>query len=230
MIAANLLEITHRMAAACQRAGRDSAAVRLLAVSKTQPAAAVNAALAAGQRLFGENRVQELRDKAPLAPGAEWHLIGPLQGNKVKQAVELCRMIHSVDSLSLATDLARRAVELQRAPLPVLMQVNVGLEPQKHGVEPTRAAELARAMGQLPGLQLCGLMAIPPYLADPQQVRPYFRQLAALARRIEALALPNVTMGELSMGMSHDYEVAIEEGATLVRVGSALFGARSPGD
>ncbi len=223
--------IQERMQAACRRSGRDPAQVRLLAVSKQQPADRVQAAVAAGHRFFGENRVQEARDKMALVSGdgVQWHLIGPLQRNKARLAASLFQMIHSVDSLALAQQLsACRSVDgaTPPSPLPVLMQVNIGLEPQKQGVAPEEAPALARAMAALPGIALRGLMAIPPQTATAAAARPYFRALAALARKIEGQNIPDLSMQELSMGMSHDFEIAIEEGATWVRVGSALFGER----
>ncbi|MEO5350717.1 MAG: YggS family pyridoxal phosphate-dependent enzyme [Magnetococcus sp. YQC-3] len=225
-IAERLHAIRGRIQAACRRSGRDPQRVRLLAVSKQQSAQAVQAVVAAGHCFFGENRVMEARDKMALVQGEEvqWHLIGPLQRNKAKVAAALFQMIHSVDSLSLAQALAG-----EQAPLSLLMQVNIGREPQKHGVMVEEAESLARAMATLPGVALCGLMAIPPQTATPEAARPYFRALADLARHIEQQAIPGVSMAELSMGMSGDFATAIEEGATWVRVGSALFGERGHG-
>ncbi|MBF0161065.1 MAG: YggS family pyridoxal phosphate-dependent enzyme [Magnetococcales bacterium] len=221
-IVRRLHAIQERIALACQRSGRPSQQVRLLAVSKGQPALHVQAAVTAGQRAFGENRVMEAREKiAALPEGLQWHLIGPLQRNKAKWAVTLFQMLHSVDSWPLAQALV--AAGCRQSPLPILMQVNIGREPQKQGIPPEEAEDLARAISTLPGLALQGLMAIPPQTAHPEAARPYFRALAALARHIEAQAIPGVRMDELSMGMSHDFEVAIEEGATWIRVGSALF-------
>lgn len=223
-IAENLQAVRQQMAAACQRVQRDPATVRLVAVSKTRPASQVMAAMAAGQLLFGENRVQETREKMARlsATPAHFHLIGPLQRNKVQEAVALFDMIESVDSLEVAREIHRRASR----PMAILVQVNVGREPQKHGFAPE---ELAEALGVLAGLsqiRVEGLMTVPPLLDDPEAVRPCFRQLAELARHMDGLAIPGIGMGELSMGMSHDFTTAIEEGATLVRVGSAIFGPR----
>ncbi len=224
-IAQNIAAIQLRMEAACRRSGRDPQRVRLLAVSKTQPLSAVQSAVAAGQLFFGENRVMEARDKiTALENTVQWHLIGPVQRNKARLAAGLFQMIHSVDSLPLARALAV-GVPAGHS-LPVLIQVNIGNEPQKHGVAAEEAVDLARSMATLPSIALRGLMAIPPQTATGEAARPYFRALATLAREIETLAIPNVSMAELSMGMSHDFEVAIEEGATWVRVGSALFGER----
>lgn len=226
-VAHNLNTIQERILLACQRCGRDPKQVKLLAVSKTKPATAVQEAVTAGQLLFGENRVMEARDKIPLVerPQAQWHLIGPLQRNKAKVAAKLFHMVHSIDSLALAQTLSQRCDALK--PLPILIQVNIGQEAQKHGVAGDEVERLARSIAQLPGLVLHGLMAIPPRTEQTEQARPHFQALATLARQIEQQAITGVQMNELSMGMSHDFEIAIEEGATLVRVGSALFGKRS---
>lgn len=223
--------IRDRIQSACHRSGRDPAQVHLLAVSKQQPLQRVQAAVAAGQTFFGENRVMEARDKIPLIPGTaiQWHLIGPLQRNKAKLAAHLFQMIHSVDSLPLAqalSDARSTGDHPLSTPLPVLIQVNIGREPQKQGVDADDAASLARAMAPLPGIAVRGLMAIPPQTTTAAAARPYFRALADLAKQIEREAIPGLSMAELSMGMSHDFEIAIEEGATWVRVGSALFGER----
>ena len=205
--AENLREVRRRIAAA---AGERE--VTLVAVSKTQPADAVKEALAAGQTIFGENYAQELRDKARAVEGARWHFIGPLQRNKVKYVVGVAELIHSVDSLPLLEEIASRAAKLnltQRC----LIQVNVGEEPQKSGISVEELPALMAAFK--PPLQLEGLMCIPPADADPL---PYFRKLRSLRGDLK----------ELSMGMSADYEEAIKEGATLVRVGTALFGSRPP--
>ena len=222
----NIERIQARIAAACARIGRDSAEVRLVAVSKTKPAALIEQAAAAGQRLFGENYVQEFVDKAEAvrAP-VEWHFIGALQSNKVKYLRGKVAMIHSLDRLSLAEEINRQWAKLDR-PVDVLLEVNLGDETSKAGTDEDQAIDLVRQVAELPFLRLCGLMALPPWLDDPEEVRPYFRRLRELARRIEALKIPGVTMAELSMGMSNDFEVAVEEGATLVRVGTAIFGER----
>ncbi|MDY0270885.1 YggS family pyridoxal phosphate-dependent enzyme [Trichloromonas sp.] len=222
----NIEGIQTRIAAACARVGRDPAEVRLVAVSKTKPAALIDEAAAAGQRLFGENYVQEFADKAEAvrAP-VEWHFIGALQSNKVKYLRGKVTMIHSLDRLSLAEEINRQWAKLDR-PVDVLLEVNLGDESSKAGTGAEEAIELVRRVAELPFLRLRGLMALPPWLDDPEEVRPYFRRLREVARRIEALNIPGVSMAELSMGMSNDFEVAIEEGATLVRVGTAIFGGR----
>ena len=222
-LAQRLAEIQARLDAAARAAGRDPASVTLLAVSKTFPPEAIAEALAAGQTLFGESRAQELRDKAPLLPQARWHYIGPLQRNKVKYVVGRVEMVQSVDSLDLALALHERVLATGAAPLPVLVEVHLGDEETKHGLAPEAVLPLCRQLQGLSGLRLSGLMAIPPWCEDPQDAAPYFQQLAALAAQGRAEGLP---LTELSMGMSHDFEVAIACGATIVRVGTALFGAR----
>lgn len=222
----NIEGIQTRIAAACARVGRNPAEVRLVAVSKTKPAALIEEAAAAGQRLFGENYVQEFADKPEqVRAPVEWHFIGALQSNKVKYLRGKVAMIHSLDRLSLAEEINRQWAKLDR-PVAVLLEVNLGDETSKAGTGAEEAIELVRRVAELPFLRLRGLMALPPWLDDPEEVRPYFRRLRELAHRIEASQIPGVTMAELSMGMSNDFEVAIEEGATLVRVGTAIFGGR----
>jgi len=242
-IAANLAAIRARIAAAARRAGRDPATVSLVAVSKTVPAERVAEAVAAGQRLFGENYLQEAEDKiirleqllAKAGPGAAgaaaspepaWHFIGHLQSNKSKGAAGRFAMVETVDRLKLASSLARHAAAAGRV-LPVLVQVNVGGEEQKSGVAQAVVADLLRALVELPALRVMGLMTMPPFAADPEQSRPHFARLRQLAEECTRQGL----LGRhgpplLSMGMSADFEVAIEEGANLVRVGTAIFGPR----
>ncbi|MBF0095755.1 MAG: YggS family pyridoxal phosphate-dependent enzyme [Magnetococcales bacterium] len=231
-----LQQLQERIAAACQRCGRSPEQVRLLAVSKTQPVAKIAALAAAGQLHFGENRVQEARDKQlellqqsslhnnNQMPPLQWHLIGSLQRNKAKQAAGMFQMIHSVDSLALAQTLS--AAVPQGTCLPILLQVNVGREAQKQGLLVEELLPVLQQVAQLPGLAVQGLMTIPPISASAAEARPFFRTLAQLAAQLAAEKLAGVTMHELSMGMSQDYAVAIEEGATWIRVGSALFGSR----
>ncbi len=219
--------VRERIAAAAHRAGRSVDEIELVAVSKTQPIEAVREVLAAGVRVFGENRVQEGVVKVPALPEARWHFIGRLQRNKARRAVELFELIHGLDSVRLAETLARLGEERGR-PVDALIEVNVGGEGSKGGVAEGELDAFAEHCATLSGLRILGLMAIPPFLDDPEEVRPYFRALAAHAERLRARKLPNVTMRHLSMGMSGDFEVAIEEGATLVRVGTALFGPRRP--
>ncbi|MBF0189745.1 MAG: YggS family pyridoxal phosphate-dependent enzyme [Magnetococcales bacterium] len=220
-----LHQIRARMAAACERAGRDPAAVRLVVVSKTRSPEEIRAVAACGQTLFAENRVQEARDKLPRIadPTLAWHLIGPLQRNKVKAALEIFHMIHTVDSLELAEEISKRAETGPLHPFPVLMQINVGREPQKSGVTPEEALPLAHAMAALPGIALRGVMTIPPFSLQAEESRPWFQALSRLKNQIAQEQIDGVSMDELSMGMSHDYEIAVEEGATLVRIGSAVF-------
>jgi pyridoxal phosphate enzyme (YggS family) len=228
-IARNLSEIHGRIAQAARRAGRDPDEVALMAVSKTHPASAILEAIAAGQTLFGENRVQEFaakRDEVLAASGAgKFHLIGHLQSNKAARAVELFDAVDSVDSLRLAERLNDAAAQLNRR-LDVLIEVNVGGEEAKSGFGPTSVElySLLDAQARLGNLAIRGCMTVPPFTSDPEDARECFRQLRELRDRLRArsgLALP-----ELSMGMSHDFEVAIEEGSTCVRVGTAIFGAR----
>ncbi|BEQ15185.1 YggS family pyridoxal phosphate-dependent enzyme [Desulfoferula mesophila] len=224
-IAVNLALITARIAAAAKASGRKPEQVRLVAVSKTHGPGAVKEALAAGQILFGENYVQEAQDKIPaVGPGPSWHFIGHLQSNKAKVVAELFDVVQSVDRLKLAKALDRRAGELGRK-LGVLLQVNVGGEAQKSGCAPAEAANLAQEVAKLEHLELTGLMTMPPFFDDPQRARPLFAQLRELAVRL-GRDLPEGAMRHLSMGMSGDFEAAIAEGATLVRVGTAIFGQR----
>ena len=221
-IAQNLEEVRRRINAAALRAGRE-AQVRLVAVSKTVPVELIREAVAAGQRLFGENYLQEARGKIEvLGEAADWHFIGHLQSNKAKAAVELFELIHGVDRLKLAKALDAAAASLGKVQK-ILMQVNLAGEASKSGVSPEGAPELLRQIALLPHLQVLGLMTMPPFLA-PEAVRPYFRALRELRDHLQDLS--GRPLPELSMGMSGDYEVAIEAGATLVRVGTAIFGSR----
>jgi PLP dependent protein len=215
-VAAGLSRVRERMAAACARAGRDPAAVRLIAVSKNKPIEMLRAAYAAGQTMFGENYAQQLREKAAALPGVEWHFVGALQTNKARLVVGRAALIHTCDRLSLAQELSKRAKNAGVAQR-VLLEVNVGREVQKAGALPEEVPALLEQVRALGALVCEGVMCIPPAGVDP---RFHFRSLRALG---ESLGLP-----ELSMGMSADYEVAIEEGATLVRVGTAIFGERVP--
>ncbi|MDQ3262419.1 MAG: YggS family pyridoxal phosphate-dependent enzyme [Myxococcota bacterium] len=207
-----------RIVAACARAGRPREEVELIAVSKLHPAARIREAYAAGQRLFGENYAQELRDKAeelsPL-PGLRWHAIGPLQANKAKYVAKSAHAFHALDRLEIATELSRRRTG---TPLRCYLQVNVAAEDSKSGVAPSEVETLAAQVRALPGLELVGLMALPPLAETVEGLRRPFRTLRALGERLG--------LGGLSMGTTHDFEVAIEEGATAVRVGTAIFGER----
>lgn len=227
----NLAAVRERIAAAARRAGRCPEEIALMAVSKSFPPEIIREAYHAGQRLFGENRVQEFADKAGALQqlaDAEWHLIGHLQTNKAAKAAELFSAVDSVDSLRLAERL-NAAAEKAGKRLPALIEINVGGEAAKSGVAPD-SAELDRLLAatpQLTALQFRGLMTIPPFTEDPQQARPYFRRLRELRDQIAARHLPAVNLNVLSMGMSHDFEAAIEEGSTCVRVGTAIFGERT---
>jgi PLP dependent protein len=227
LIAANLVAIEERIRAACRRVGRDAAGVRLVAVSKTVAPEPIREAVMAGVTILGENYVQEARRKMDQLQdlSISWHFIGHLQSNKAKSAVESFDWVHSLDRESLALALNCEALKRGK-PLPVLLQVNVGEEQSKSGLIPEQVPAFYRSVASMEGLQIRGLMALPPYLDDPELVRPYFRQVALLLEQLRRAAPRSTELTELSMGMSHDFEVAIEEGATLVRVGTALFGER----
>ena len=222
----NVASVRERAAEAARRSGRPPEAVTIIAVSKTRPAAEIREVLAAGITHLGENRVQELKEKWPFfQEGVSWDLIGSLQTNKVKSALEMAHLIHSVDRESLADELAR-VCELRGRPCSVLVEVNVSGEMSKHGVSPEGLEPLLRQISRLGNLRVEGLMTMAPLSDNPEDARPHFRRLREWARRMSELGLPGVEMRHLSMGMSGDYAVAIEEGATLVRIGTALFGAR----
>ncbi len=224
-IARNLMEIHARVKAAARRAGRDPASIALVAVSKTHPTERVRAAIEAGQFVFGENRVQEALPKidALACVQAQWHLIGHLQGNKARQAVGRFALIHSVDSVGLIQELEKRAAAAAVVQ-PILLQINVSGEASKFGAAPGLLPALLEALRGAPHLAAQGLMTIPPLTDDPKASRPHFRRLRGLLGSISADA--PLAPRHLSMGMSDDFEVAIEEGATLIRVGTAIFGRR----
>jgi pyridoxal phosphate enzyme (YggS family) len=225
-LAANLEAVQHRIAAACQRAGRDPSSVTLVAVTKTQPPEVVAEASKAGLSLFGENKVQEAKAKIPLCPShLRWHMVGHLQSNKCRDAVALFQMIESVDSLRLAEEVARRAEQASKT-MPILLEVNAVGEASKFGYQPEQLLAELSQVNALPRLEVHGLMTVPPWTPDPERVRPVFRQLRELKARCEQIL--GAPLPHLSMGMSGDFEVAIEEGATIIRVGTALFGARPP--
>ncbi len=232
-IAENLARVRERIEAAARRAGRDPSTIALMAVTKTVPAERIHEAYEAGQRLFGENRVQEFTGKFDAVadlPGAEFHMIGHLQTNKAAKAVEVFSAIDSVDSLRLADKLNAAAQKVGKR-IPVLMEVNLGGEESKSGVAPDSEEAWALLHGAegLEYLEFRGLMTIPPLTQDPEDARPYFRRLRELRDEIGA-NVRSVRMDVLSMGMSHDFEVAVEEGATCVRIGTAIFGARARKD
>ena len=220
----NLTLIQQRIRAACDRAGREMSSVLLLAVSKTHPPETVQEATDLGLTFFGENKIQEAKAKIPNCPSkARWHFIGHLQSNKCRDAVELFEMIQGVDSLAIAQEINKRAEQLSKT-MPILLEVNVAGEGSKFGYQPEQMlAELA-TLNALPRLEIHGLMAIPPYTPLPEKARPYFKKLREL--KLQAEATLGAPLPHLSMGMSGDFEVAIEEGATIVRLGTALFGDR----
>ena len=229
-IAARLTAIRGRIAAAAGRAGRDPSSVVLVAVSKFHPVSAIEVAYAAGQRHFGENRVQEAEEKKALlgslleaADPLRLELIGALQSNKVRKAVAAVSRIESIDSAELGARVGRVAVEMGRV-MPVLVQVDLAGEATKSGVPEGELPTVLESLRAVAGISVDGLMAIPPFLDDPENVRPYFKRLREL--RDQAVTRGLLARGELSMGMSHDFEAAIEEGATIVRVGTAIFGER----
>jgi PLP dependent protein len=223
-IARNLAHVRAAIAAAAHRARRDPGSVRLVAVSKTVDLARIQAAIDAGQDLFGENYLQEARDKiAVLGRQVSWHLVGSLQSNKAREAVALFDLIHAVDRLKLARALDAAAARLSKVQ-DVLIQVNQAGEATKSGVEPAAAPALLQEVARLPHLRVLGLMTMPPWFPDPEVARPYFRALRVLQDHLRGLT--GLPLTELSMGMSGDFAVAVEEGATLVRVGTAIFGGR----
>lgn len=225
-IAAAAAEVRARMAAACQRAGRSVGSVQLVAVSKTQPPEVVRAAYAAGLRIFGENRVQELVAKAPECPsGVIWHHIGHLQKNKIRKVLPLASLLHGVDSLELAQSIERVAEEMGVFPR-ILLEVNVSGESSKFGLKPEALPGVAGEILRMRRVELCGLMTVAPLAEEPEAARPHFRALRSL--REECARSLGAELPELSMGMTGDFEVAIEEGSTMIRVGTALFGPRSP--
>lgn len=212
------------------RAGRSPSDMTMVAVSKTHPAALVRAAIAVGMNDLGENRVQEAERKIPEVGrgAARWHLIGHLQSNKARRAVELFDVIHSLDSEALARRLDRVCHEIDREELPVLIQVDLGREATKSGIIESEVPHLVDAIRKSEVLHLIGLMTVPPYFEDAEKARPFFRRLRELRDELSAQGAFGNQPGELSMGMTHDFRIAIEEGATIVRIGTAIFGTRSP--
>ena len=231
MIKENLKEVRHRMENACLRAGREPEDAVLIAVSKTKPVSLIKEAYDEGVRDFGENKVQELVDKQGQLPAdIRWHMIGHLPRNKVKYIIDKVYLIHSVDSLRLAEGISKEAVKHQLV-MKILIEVNVAEEESKFGVKPSELEALIRQISILPGLQICGLMTVAPFVENPEENRIIFKTLKKLSVDIEQKNIDNVHMGVLSMGMTGDYEVACEEGASCVRVGTGIFGERYyPGD
>lgn len=226
MVTENLESVEKRIQAACDRAGRDRSEVTLICVTKTKPIDMLQEAYDDGQRNFGENKVQEIDKKFPLLPqDIHWHMIGHLQRNKVKYLMDKVVMIHSVDNIALAQTISKEAVKAGRE-MPVLIEVNAAGEESKFGVSYDEAGPLIRQISTLPGIKIKGLMTIAPYTDDPETNRPYFRKLKQLSVDIAGKSIDNVSMDVLSMGMTGDFEVAIEEGATMVRIGTGIFGER----
>jgi pyridoxal phosphate enzyme (YggS family) len=227
-IAIRLTEVRARIGQAAARAGRSPADIRLVAVSKTFPIEAVRAAYAAGQRDFGENRVQEALQKMAAAADLPitWHLIGHLQSNKARKAVEHCALIHSIDSSDLLRRVDEAAAAAGRRP-ELLIQADLALETTKHGAPIDRISDIFEQAARCSAARVVGLMLLPPLAENPEDARPWFRRLRELRDHLASSGVPAACLRELSMGMSHDFEVAIEEGATMVRVGSAIFGQRA---
>jgi len=225
---ARLQAIHDRIRATAQANNRSEDRIQLLAVSKTKPADAVREVFAAGCRIFGENYIQEARQKIENLSdlNISWHFIGHLQSNKAKYAVRLFDLIHSVDSLKLAREIDKQAAKNDKIQ-DILIQVNIGAEVSKSGIAEEEAITLVKSLSSLENIRVKGLMTIPPYYNDPDAVRPFFQALRRLAVRLESLALPRISMAELSMGMTGDFEAAIEEGATMIRIGTAIFGSRT---
>lgn len=227
MIAENIRSVEERIEGACRRAGRRREDVTLICVTKTMPVIDLREAYDAGQRDFGENRVQEINEKFPQLPGdVRWHMIGHLQRNKVKYLMDKAVMIHSVDSASLAKEISKEAVKAGRV-MDILLEVNAAEEESKFGLGCGDVLSLVRGIAPLPGIRIRGLMTVAPYTEDPETNRVFFSKLRELAVDIDRQSIDNVSMDFLSMGMTGDFEVAIEEGATHIRVGTAIFGKRN---
>ncbi len=228
MIADNLAKVKSNIAETARACGRDPADIRLIAVSKTVDSQRIANAYDAGQNLFGENRVQDALEKIDLLTSKQilWHLIGHLQKNKVKYIIGKFDMVHSIDSFPLAEMVHKKSLE-QGVVTTVLMQVNISGEESKNGLPPDQVQDILLRVSQLSGLQVKGLMTIPPMQSDPEASRKYFAELRQLRDQLAGQSIKNIQLDELSMGMSNDYRVAVQEGATLVRVGTAIFGDRS---
>jgi PLP dependent protein len=227
MLKDRLEGILSRIERAALHCGRDPGNIRLVAVGKTQPVRVIRQAIESGARIIGENYVQEARDKFEALIGlpVQWHFIGHLQSNKAKYAVRLFDLIHTVDSLKLASELDRQAHKSGKIQN-ILVQVNISGEATKSGISPEEAAPFLKKIGALQNLRVRGLMCLPPFFDAPQKARPYFAELRMLSQRLGEQDLANIALDELSMGMTGDFEVAVEEGATLVRIGTAIFGDR----
>lgn len=229
-LAARLTAVRERIAAVAHACGREAEEVKLIAISKTHPASVIRTLIELGASDLGENRVQEAEEKIPEI-GREhvrWHLAGHLQANKARRAVNLFEVIHSLDSLDLARRLDRLCAEEGREKLPVLIQVDLGHEETKSGIDESELTHMVEGLQSLAHLDLIGLMTVPPFFDDTEQSRPFFRRLRELRDELESRGAFGGRKGELSMGMTHDFEVAIQEGATMVRIGTAIFGERVP--
>ena len=229
MVSENLKVVEENIIRACERSGRKRSDVTLIAVSKTKPVTMMEEAIASGVSIFGENKVQEILKKQPLLPGgAEWHLIGHLQRNKVRSIAGKVAMIHSVDSLRLAEQI-QKEYQIQDLTAKILVEVNIAREESKFGLMPEETEEVIREIAKMPNIKVCGLMTIAPFVQDPEENRIHFKNLRKLLSDINSKNIDNISMMGLSMGMTGDYEVAIEEGATFVRVGTGIFGSRQYG-
>ena len=225
----NLEQVKKNIKAACERSGRDTSSVTLISVSKTKPVSKIKEAIEAGAHIFGENKAQEMRDKSEVLPdNLEWHFIGHLQTNKVKYVVGRAKLIHSVDSLHLAEEINKESIK-KNVISDILIEVNVAQEDTKFGVSVENTLSLVEDISKLSNIHVKGLMTIAPYTSNPEENRKFFRKLSELAVDIRQKNIDNIDMGVLSMGMTGDYEVAIEEGATYVRVGTGIFGERDYG-
>ena len=223
MIAENIRSVTQRIAKACEKSGHSAADVRLICVTKTASVAEIEEVLSLGARSLGENRVQDALDKyAAIGSRAQWHLIGHLQTNKAKDAVKIFSLIHSVDSMRLAREINKEAARIGKIQ-DILVQVNTSGEASKFGMAPGEVEEVIKVISIYPNIKICGLMTIAPEVEDPEIVRPYFRALRELKDKINNLKLTTYNLQLLSMGMTNDFEVAIEEGANMVRIGRAIF-------
>ncbi|PKM81658.1 MAG: YggS family pyridoxal phosphate-dependent enzyme [Firmicutes bacterium HGW-Firmicutes-14] len=225
-IADNIREVLEEVGKAAARANRDPSEIEIVAVTKTVPVEKIEEAVDSGLTILGENRVQELIDKYSLLDGVKWHLIGHLQKNKVKYITDKVSLIHSLDSVALAEQISGR-LDLLKQEMAVLVQVNVAGEDTKFGIGPEETADFIDHVRQIPGVRVKGLMTIAPYVSNPEEVRPVFRRLRTLAEEVKTIGFPGVEMQHLSMGMSNDYTVAVEEGATLIRLGTVIFGQRN---
>lgn len=219
-------DVREKIRNAAVKAGRDVSEIQIIAVTKTIPVERIKEAVSAGLTVLGENRVQELVNKFPLIEGVNWHLIGHLQSNKVKYITDKVKLVHSLDSIALA-EVMNKKMQLRNSILDVLIQVNVAEEESKFGIKPDDVVSFVQKVSIMPYLKIKGLMTVAPKAVNPEEVRPVFRKLRGLFDDIKKMEIPGIDMQHLSMGMSNDYSVAIEEGATMIRLGSAIFGPRN---